>query len=135
MQFVDTNILLYAISNDPQESAKAAIAREILDSWDLGLSTQVLQEFFVQATRVTRTHSITVAQASALIEAFSRFAIQEVTLTIIQAAISTHQRFQLSYWDSAIIEAARALGCNEVLSEDLSHGTDYAGVRVSNPFL
>jgi predicted nucleic acid-binding protein len=47
---------------------------------------------------------------------------------------SPRQRFQLSYWDSTIIEASRAMGCTEVLSEDLSDGQDYAGVRVTNPF-
>ena len=50
------------------------------------------------------------------------------------AALDTRQRFQLSYWDSAIIEASRAMGCAEVLSEDLGDGQDYAGVRVINPF-
>jgi predicted nucleic acid-binding protein len=50
------------------------------------------------------------------------------------AAIATKQRFGISYWDAAIIEAARALGCDVVLSEDLNDGQDYAGVRVQNPF-
>jgi predicted nucleic acid-binding protein len=43
-------------------------------------------------------------------------------------------RFGISYWDAAIIEAARALGCHTVLSEDLGEGTDYSGVTVENPF-
>jgi predicted nucleic acid-binding protein len=43
------------------------------------------------------------------------------------------RRFQLSYWDAAIIEASRAMGCAQVLSEDLSDGEDY-GVRVTDPF-
>jgi predicted nucleic acid-binding protein len=47
---------------------------------------------------------------------------------------SVRQRFQLSYWDAAIIEAARAVGCTQVLSEDLSDGLDYGGVQVANPF-
>jgi predicted nucleic acid-binding protein len=40
----------------------------------------------------------------------------------------------ISYWDAAILEAARSVGCEVVLSEDLSHGQDYAGIRVENPF-
>ena len=47
------------------------------------------------------------------------------------AAMSTRQRFEISYWDAAILEAARTLGCEVVLSEDLSDGQDYAGVRVA----
>jgi predicted nucleic acid-binding protein len=44
------------------------------------------------------------------------------------------RRYVISYWDAAIIEASRALGCAIVLSEDLSHGQDYDGVTVQNPF-
>jgi predicted nucleic acid-binding protein len=47
---------------------------------------------------------------------------------------ATRQRFQISYWDAAILEAARSLGCETVLSEDLGDGQDYAGVTVENPF-
>jgi predicted nucleic acid-binding protein len=50
------------------------------------------------------------------------------------AGMSTRERFGISYWDAAILDAARALGCEVVLSEDLSDGQDYAGVRVENPF-
>jgi predicted nucleic acid-binding protein len=54
--------------------------------------------------------------------------------SVHEDALNTCQRFQLSYWDSAIIEASRAMGCAEVLSGDLSDGQDYAGIRVINPF-
>jgi predicted nucleic acid-binding protein len=57
-----------------------------------------------------------------------------VTWPIVARAIETRERFGISYWDAAIIEAARALGCAEVLSEDLSDGQDYGGVIVRNPF-
>ena len=53
MRFIDTNILLYAISRDPAEQDKAKRASDILADRDLALSVQVLQEFYVQATRVT----------------------------------------------------------------------------------
>jgi predicted nucleic acid-binding protein len=52
----------------------------------------------------------------------------------MMAALDARQRFQLSYWDAAIIEAARAMGCTQVLSEDLNDGQDYGGVQVTNPF-
>ncbi len=50
------------------------------------------------------------------------------------AALAACRRFSISYWDAAILEAGRALGCDVILSEDLSDGQDYAGVRVENPF-
>ena len=134
MRFVDTNILLYAVSNAPEESAKTMRARTLLDAEDLAVSIQVLQEFYVQATRPNRKGRLTHAQAVLLIEAFQRFRVQENTVALLSAALSAKARFQLSYWDAAIIEAARALGCRVVLSEDLSHGQSYAGIRVVNPF-
>lgn len=135
MQFVDTNILLYAISRDPAERAKAERADEILSGRDLALSVQVLQEFYVQATRASRPDAITHRQAVRLIESFRRFPVQDITAGVMMASLNARERFQLSYWDAAIIEAARAIGCTHVLSEDLNHGQDYAGVRVANPFL
>ena len=134
MRFVDTNILLYAISRDPAEQEKAKRASDILADPDLALSVQVLQEFYVQATRASRPDPLTHRQAVRLIESYRRFSVQDCTSSIVMAALTTRQRFQLSYWDAAIIEAARASGCAEVLSEDLSDSQDYAGVRVVNPF-
>ena len=134
MRFVDTNVLLYSISRDPVEQDKATRANRILADRDLGLSVQVLQEFYVQATRETRDDAITHEQATQLIESFLRFPVQEITTGILLAALGTRNRFSLSYWDAAIIEAARALGCDVVLSEDLTDGADYAGIWVENPF-
>jgi predicted nucleic acid-binding protein len=134
VRFIDTNVLLYAISRDSAEQDKAKRANEILADRDLALSVQVLQEFYAQATRVTRPDPITHQQAVRLIESFRRFPVQDITSAVLRAALDTRQRFQLSYWDSAIIEASRAVGCTEVLSEDLGDGQDYAGVRVVNPF-
>jgi predicted nucleic acid-binding protein len=134
VRFVDTNILLYAISRDPAEQDKAKRANEILADRDLALSVQVLQEFYVQATRASRPDAIGHSQAVRLIESFRRFGVQDITSAIMMAALEARRRFRLSYWDAAIIEAARAMGCADVLSEDLNDGQDYAGVRVTNPF-
>jgi predicted nucleic acid-binding protein len=134
VRFADTNILLYVISKDPAEQDKAKRANQLLAERDIGISVQVLQEFYVQATRPTRNDAISHEQAVRLIESFRRFEIQDITTSIVMAALGTRERFGISYWDAAIIEAGRALGCEIVLSEDLSDGQDYAGVRVENPF-
>ena len=134
MRFVDTNVLLYAVSRDPAEQDKAKTANDILAERDLALSVQVLQEFYVQATRASRPDAIGHQQAVLLIESFRRFPVQDITTGIMLAALGARQRFQLPYWDAAIIEAARAMGCTQVLSEGLSDGQDYDGIRVANPF-
>jgi predicted nucleic acid-binding protein len=134
VRFADTNVLLYAVSGDPEERHKASRARGVLAERDLALSVQVLQEFYVQATRQSRGDRLSHEQAASLIESFFRFRLTAITREIMLAAIATRARFQISYWDAAILEAARSLGCDTVLSEDLSDEQDYDGVRVENPF-
>jgi predicted nucleic acid-binding protein len=135
VRFVDTNVLLYAVSKDPEEQDKAARANEILYSRKVALSVQVLQEFYVQATRPSRADRLTHDEATKLVESFLLFPVQAMTSALMLAAITTRERFRISYWDAAILEASRALGCDVVLSEDLNHAQDYAGVRVENPFV
>jgi predicted nucleic acid-binding protein len=134
VRFIDTNVLLYAISRDPEERVNAERANEILAARDLALSIQVLQEFYVQATRVSRPDPLTHEQAVELVESFMRFPVATITAELMLAAFATRRRFGMSYWDAAILEASRSLGCDVVLSEDLTDGEDYAGIRVENPF-
>ncbi len=134
MRFVDTNVLLYAVSRQPDERVKAETAVAILRSRDLALSAQVLQEFYVQATRQTRPDPLTHQQAATLVESFLRFPVHPIGVELVRAALAARDRYQLSYWDAAIVEAARALGCDVVLSEDLQHGQDIHGVRIIDPF-
>ena len=134
MRFVDTNVLLYATSKAPEEAARAERALEILDEADCALSVQVLQEFYVQSTRLSRAERLDHRQAVSLIDSWCRFPVQEMTLAILHAALGCKERYQIGYGDAVIVEAARAAGCREVLSEDLQDGQDYGGVRVVSPF-
>ena len=135
MRFLDTNILLYTVSNVPEEEAKARRARDLLEEDDWTLSVQVLQEFYVQATRASRPDRLSHGHAAALVESWLRFRVQEITVPVLQAALAVKGRHGLSYWDSAILAAAQVAGCREVWSEDLAHDRDYDGLRVVNPFL
>jgi predicted nucleic acid-binding protein len=132
--FLDTNILLYSISSDPAEAAKRESARLLMDRDDGALSIQVLQEFYVQATRSTRLDPLPHEIAVGLIGTWTRFAVQELTLSILDAALEIKTTHGFSYWDSAIIAAARALGCGELYSEDMSHGREIEGILIVNPF-
>jgi len=53
---------------------------------------------------------------------------------LLLEALSLKQRFQVSYWDAAIIAAGLKLGANVLYSEDLYHGQNYDGICVENPF-
>jgi len=134
MRFVDTNVLVYAVSTADDEADKAGKALALLAGRELALSTQVLQEFYVQATHGKRPNPLTHQQAVSFVTALQRFPVQEITLAVVHAAFALRERYGISYWDGAILAAARALGCDTVLSEDLNEAQDYDGVRVVNPF-
>lgn len=133
--FFDTNILLYSISRAPEEAAKRERAIALLDEDGGALSVQVLQEFYVQATRPTRVDPLSHEIATGLIRTWLRFAVQDITIPVLTKALDIKVTHRFSYWDSAIISAARALGCRKLYSEDMSHGREVEGVLVLNPFL
>jgi predicted nucleic acid-binding protein len=132
-RFFDTNILVYAQS--PEEPRKKKLARKLLTAHlseqTAVFSTQVLQEYFVAATRIglpadlAQLHIATYAQAN----------VVQVTPDLILSAIDLHRLQRLSFWDALIVRSARAGGCSLLLSEDLNHGQSYDGVRIENPFV
>ena len=89
------------------EAEKHRIATEILCSSDLRLSVQVLQEFYVQATRPMRDGALTHEEATGLIQSWKRYHPVAITPEILDAALVARERWRISYWDAAIIEAAR----------------------------
>lgn len=134
MRFVDTNVLLYAVSRLPEDAGKRRRARELLREKDLTASVQVFQEFYHQATRPTRPGRLSDEDAIAFLGTLLGFPVQDVTLNLFRDAVALSRRFKLSYWDGAILASARAAGCDAVYSEDLSARQDYDGVRVIDPF-
>ena len=135
MRFVDTNVLLCAVSTHPEEAEKADRALALLNEPDLALSVQVLQEFYVQATRPRAGGSLAHAAAAALVLTLLRFPVQENTVSLLRSALEMKERWRLSFWDAAIVAAARSLGCAILLSEDFQHDRQYGTVRVVNPFV
>ena len=131
--FCDSNILLYAASNAEEDAVKRAAARRVLALPGVGFSAQVLQEFYVNATR-KQALRLSAAEAMDILSSLRGFPILPVTEDLVFAAIEVKTRHQISSWDAAIIAAAEALGARELYSEDLNDGQDYGPVRVVNPF-
>jgi len=132
--FIDTNVLLYAGSGANEDQAKKAVARQVLAQADIGFSAQVMQEFYYAAVRKERL-KITHDEAVLIPEALNPFPVLPVSRELVLEAVELTVRYKVSDWDAAIIAAARRLGCDVLYSEDLSHGQDYDGVKVVNPFL
>ena len=132
--FIDTNILLYAASSAPEEAVKTNRAAALLEALDFGVSVQVLQEFYVNATgKLARR--IPVEKTQAVLSLLREQPIAPLTVQLFDAAIALRQRYQISYWDAAIVAAAKELGAKTIYSEDLAHGQSYDGIQVVNPFV
>lgn len=130
---LDTNVLLYAVSTDPRERIKREQARQLLMRGDVALSAQCMGEFYVNATR-SRGPRMEHHQAVAILESLQAFPIAPLTDAVVWHALKLRERYQVSYWDGAILAAASSLGCRIVYSEDLTDSQDYDGIRVLNPF-
>ena len=130
---LDTNLLLYAFSKASRDAVKARIARDWLKREDWGVTVQVLQEFYVNSVR--SPHDFGHDDALAMIEEIaSSRPVAAIDVPLMRHALQLKSRYRISYWDAAVIAGARRLGASVLVSEDLSHGQDYGGVRVLNPF-
>ncbi len=101
----------------------------------MGLSAQVLQEFYYQATRARGRLAFSHERALAFLAPLMLLPIQPITQSLFTTAAGIANRYGVSYWDAATLAAAKMLGCDAVYSEDMSHSQDYDGLRVINPFI
>jgi predicted nucleic acid-binding protein len=133
--FVDTNILIYAydISAADKHVTAVRILSELWDSRRGVLSTQVLQEFFVSATRKI-PKPINENYATNIVRDFLRWELVVNDGDSILEAASLFSRYRFSFWDCLIIQAALKSGCNLLLSEDLSDSQVIESLQIRNPF-
>lgn len=131
--FFDSNIFLYAASKDPADAAKSRCAARLIAETRFGVSIQVAQEFYHNA-RIKARLAITAEQAETIIELLLTRPLVITDADLFARARQICDRYQLRYWDAAIVAAAARLGAPVLYSDDLSHGQDYGGVRVFNPF-
>jgi len=131
--FLDANVFVYAQdSGSPDKRRKSReIISQLAVSGDGVVSTQVMQEFFVAATRKLGAAPLA---AKGVLKTFTVFEIVQVSEELIHEAVDCSILNQLSFWDSLILAAASSAGCNTVLSEDLNAGQTILGVKVQNPF-
>lgn len=135
MIFIDTNVLMYASGADDSSLVKTGVARGLLRTTrGIVLSLQVLQEFYVNATRVSRGSNLSHGDACALMATWRRFRIVEPTLATFDRALAIRERYKFAYWDAAIMSAALDGGCTKVLSEDWTHDQVVEGLTLENPF-
>jgi predicted nucleic acid-binding protein len=133
--FLDTNVLVYA--HDRSETRKQPIAQALLEVlWRTRsgvLSTQVLQEFYVVATRKFDPR-MRHGAAREIVALYGEWPIVQVDVALILAASKLEERHAFSFWDALVVEAARRCGATRLLTEDLQAGRRIGGISIENPF-
>lgn len=134
-EFCDTNVLVYAY--DLSAGEKRQKAKDLVERlWATGsgvLSVQVLQELFVTLTRKA-SPPLPPKEARQIVEDLATWRVVEPNSRDVLEAIDISLRWGVSFWDAMVLCAARKGGASVLWSEDLTHGEDYDGVVVSNPF-
>ena len=132
--FVDTNILMYAhdaSAGAKHERAKALVG-ELWHSRAGVVSTQVLQELVVNLRRKAGRPLDTKATREVVADYLTWQVVVNGGESILEA-LEIEARYQISFWDALILQAAQASGAEVLYSEDLSDGQTYGSVRVINP--
>ena len=131
--FLDTNVLVYAQDLDAPHKRQRSreLIAEVVASGTGVISTQVLQEFYVTATRKM---GVAPLAAKSVVQSFRIFEIVQLSPDLIEQAIDRSVLSQLSFWDALIVAASAASGCTTIYSEDLNAGQVIDGVKIANPF-
>ncbi len=131
--FLDTNVLVYADDLDAGEKHRVAreVLREAFASTLGAVSTQVLEEFFVVATKKLK---VPADVARRKVELLGQLDVVRIELGTILEAIDLHRLRQISFWDALLVRCAVAARAKRLLTEDLQHGQLVDGVRIENPF-
>lgn len=132
MEFIDTNIIVYA--NDRRDPSKQARALQVVCEAILSgtgvISIQVLQEYANTALNKLKQERMIVLNQLALLNQLN---VVEPTPQMVARAVELTGIFPLSFWDASIVAAAETAGCQKLLSEDLNSGQYYGLVRIVNP--
>lgn len=134
MVFFDTNIFVYAVSAAGEDQEKRRISRALLADEDFALSLQVVQEFINTCLNKGRLGQSREAIAQT-VEMLLTYPCPASSQSLVRQSLALQGRYQISYWDAAILATATQLDCKKLYTEDLNHGQTYESIQVINPFV
>jgi len=132
--FIDTNVLIYAHDIDAKAKSAAAksILRELWSERNGVVSPQVLQEFYVNATKKI-PHPLSKESARLVVSTYAIWCIETTSAEVLNA-FRIEDESRIGFWDALIVASALKSGANRILSEDLNAGQTIASIRIENPF-
>ena len=132
--FFDTNVIVYA--DDKAAPAKQRRALQLLTEHRRAktgvVSLQVLQEYFVTATRKLNLDQ---RVARRKVELLAEFDVAAPDVADVLAAIDLHRLHNINFWDALILRSAKQTGCKILLTEDMQTHRQVDGIEIVNPFL
>jgi predicted nucleic acid-binding protein len=131
--FLDSNVLIYAMSDAPGERPKRDRASALIALEDFGTSYQVLMETWVVASYKMEKR-VAPEKIAAFLEKILVFPCAPGTEALYRKAFVLAARYRIHPYDAAIVAAAGELKARILYSEDLNHGQEYDRVTVVNPF-
>ena len=130
--FLDSNVLLYAASERNRDPRRFDIAIELVLGTLFGVSGQSLAEFANVSRRKQLLDDVEIDQWLAFL---GQLPFVPVDQAYVAAGLRMARRYQLKYYDAALLGAAERLGAPIFYTEDLNHNQIYGTVRAVNPFL
>jgi predicted nucleic acid-binding protein len=130
--FLDSNVLLYAASERNRDPRRFDIAIELVLGTLFGVSGQSLAEFADVSRRKQLLDDGEIDQWLAFLGQLPFVPVDQAYVT---AGLRMARRYQLKYYDAALLGAAERLGAPIFYTEDLNHNQIYGTVRAVNPFL
>jgi predicted nucleic acid-binding protein len=133
--FIDTNILVYAVDQADLQKKKRSrfLLQELREESCIGvISTQILQEFYVTATKKLQLDPILI---KSILRSLENYEVVVINQDLIESAIDCSILSRISFWDALVVVSAESTCCDKILSEDLNDGQLIRGVKIENPFL
>lgn len=133
MMFLDSNVLVYAADARDAWKQKIAkfIAMSVRDSAEYVISAQVLNEFSNVAMRKLGKTRVEVMGFAELFKAIRSVPVKSEWTML---ALEMMGLYDLQFYDALLLVAAKGLGCDRFITEDLSGGQAYNGILAVNPF-
>ena len=134
MTFVDSNVFVYAIDKNAtakQKKARCIVTDAFAARAAYRISSQVLAEFSSVALRKL---GISTPLLLSLLSEMGKISHVAIDNALVSRAVEIQGIYGIQYYDAQIVAAAERLGCDRILTEDLSDGQLYCGIMAVNPF-
>ena len=133
MKFIDTNVWVYALTE--QDHAKKKIAAELISKTYLEdticVNAQVLKEFANFAFKRTTKSA---DEINAVLKKMASYSFVPDTKELVMQAVVLKERYDVGFCDSLMLSAANKAKCDVIYTEDLNSGQKYGTVTAINPF-